>query len=272
MVKLLKHELHAIFRTLLLFALAAVLFAVAARISVDAALRTDSGELGWAFIIMFILYTVALAALLVAAWAIGVSRFYKSLFTGEGYMTFSLPVTSMQIVWAKLLSSIIAMFFAAIVVVLSYLILFMSWGGEFDYFELVGNYFGELFQYFRTMVTQSPLLFAENILYVIFSLPMSLLVVYACISVGQLSTSHRKGLTFLLVIGVYFGYSIIYSLFIEPAIASIAMGPDHLIEETAYELSQHVKIWVDIGIAVIADVGSFFIIRYILKNKVNLVA
>ena len=123
MVKLLKHELIALFRVLVFFAAAVVVFAVIGRIL----LAVEIGDVGQGLLtLLFILfYVFAICALVVAAWVLGISRFYKTLFTGEGYMTLSLPVSPTRIICAKLLSSLIAMFAACIVSALSLCIFFI---------------------------------------------------------------------------------------------------------------------------------------------------
>ncbi|MCR4694437.1 MAG: hypothetical protein K5773_03825 [Pseudobutyrivibrio sp.] len=52
-------------------------------------------------------YVLLLIAISVIAFALVVVRFYKTMFTAEGYLTFTLPVTPLQIITAKTLVSTI---------------------------------------------------------------------------------------------------------------------------------------------------------------------
>ncbi len=123
--KLLKHELIALFRVLGFIAVAVFGFAVLGRIVIAINSETVFGFL------LILFYLFAIMTLIVAAFVLGISQFYKSLFTGSGYMTLSLPATADQIIWAKLLSSVIAMFFASAVSLLSATVFLVGIPSEF---------------------------------------------------------------------------------------------------------------------------------------------
>ncbi len=258
MVKLLKHELLAILRILGFIAAAAVVFAVIGRILFAVEFSGSGGMLQDVLATLFVtFYMFAIIALVFAAWGIGVSRFYKTLFTGEGYMTLSLPVSPTGIIWAKLLSSVIATFLASIVSILTATIFFI--GMDAEVIGLIGEGIGDLLLLMQSSFLTEPLLSFEAILLFIFSVPASLLAVYACISAGQLFTTHRRLMTFLFIVG---GYMLLqmFSLFcLTPIYAAAA------------SVSGHLTMWIMIVLIAAADVGCFLFIRYILKNKVNLV-
>lgn len=261
--KLLKHELIAIFRVLVFLMAAVIIFAVLGRIMLAASLKNETGTGTMLTLLLIMFYIFAIFALVFTAWGLGVSRFYKSLFTGEGYMTFSLPATPMQLVIAKLLSSIIAMAAATVVSVLSASIFMMGW--EASVIDMLTEAFGELAELLRMAIEAEPILILEWIVSLIVSIPMSMLVVYSIISVGQLFTSHRKGMTWLIAFGVYFVWSILSTLVIDPAFTAIA-------DSVGGTASAHLSTWLDIILTALIDVGCFFLIRYILRNKVNLIA
>ena len=52
-----------------------------------------------------------------------VVRFYKNLFTGEGYLSLTLPATPTQHLWVKLLTSLLFGFTSFIVVILSLMVI-----------------------------------------------------------------------------------------------------------------------------------------------------
>ena len=208
--------------------------------------------------ILFILfYVFAILALIVAAWALGVSRFYKTLFTGEGYMTLSLPVSPMKVVWAKLLSSLIAMFAALVVSVLSLLIFFI--GVDSQIVPILGNELAISFEMWFESIAAAPLQFVEEVILFILSIPVSLLLLYDCICLGQLFTNHRKLMTFLIVLGLYFVGEILSITALTPVL------------DAAFEVSEHLCLWIEILLVAALDVGSFLLVRYILKEKVNLI-
>ena len=262
--KLLKHELYALFRILIFIAAAAVLFAVLSRVLIYvnmASYEKTAGNLTVVLFLVIFFYIIAICALVTAAWALGISRFYKTLFTGEGYMTLSLPVTPMQLIWAKLLSSLIAMAFASVVSILSLGIFLIGWNSGI--MESIGGVFGELFGLLAEFLKNEPLYLVEYLILGIVSIPMSLLVVYAIICVGQMFTSRRGVLTVLIVFGVY----TVSSLF-----NAFALTPLMNVFVDLGDVGTHLSLWLQIVMYVAVDVGCFFLVRYILKNKVNLIA
>ena len=258
MVKLLKHELIALFRVLVFFAAAVVVFAVIGRIllAVDTARAANEGT-ALLSLLFILFYVFAICALVLAAWALGVSRFYKTLFTGEGYMTLSLPVSPMGIIWAKLLSSLIAMFAACIVSILSLCIFFI--GLPSDFWSELGIDLLISFRMWFDSIVAAPGEFVEELILSIVTIPVTLLIVYSCISVGQLFTSHRKLMTFVIIIGLYI---------VAQLLSLYAIQPIYVMAE---KVSVHLYLWLQILFVTALDVGCFFLVRYILKNKVNLI-
>ena len=263
---LMKHELFALFRVLVFFMAAVLIFAVLGRLMISINIANTEASGGnptqvMLTVLLIMFYIFAIYALIFAAWALGVSRFYKTLFTGEGYMTLSLPATPMQLVWAKLLSALIAMFAASIVSVLSLVVFLVGWDAAI--MQEIGEMFGELAQGIGEIVSMEPILFAEFGLLAIVSIPMTMLVCYAILSIGQLASSHRVLLSAGIAIGVY----TVFSIF-----SNVVMTPVFIMSVGAPAPNLHVIAWTYIIACTAVDIGCFFLIRYILKNKVNLIA
>ena len=258
--KLMKHELYALFRILVFFAAAVVIFAVIGRLLIAATIARGGmdGTMTLLLVLVIFFYATAIILFVGVAWGLGISRFYKTLFTGEGYMTLSLPAKPTEIVGAKMLSAFIAMAFASVVSILSLLIFFVGWNAQI--MQSISTVFAEIARLFGEAIKEEPLLATEYVLLGLAILPMSLLVVYAIISVGQLFTAHRKGLTWLLAFGVYIVANVLNVTVLSP------------IMELASQVSPHLSVWINIILVVLIDVGCWFLIRYILKNKVNLIA
>lgn len=255
--KILKHELYAIFRVLIFFGIAVLAFAVAGRVLIAVMLGSADGTAGLLFVLVVMFYIFAICALIGAAYALGISRFYKTLFTGEGYMTLSLPVTPSQLITGKLLSSLIAVFAATALSFLSMLIFLAGWSASAmqEFYDL----FGEIGNAIATIAWNDPWLVVEGVVNLVVTLPMILLLLFFVISVGQLFTSRRKLATFGFAVGLYIAYSIISSLLM-PHFAYLSVN-----------VSTHLVSWIQIVIKIAIDVGCFLATRYIIKNKVNLV-
>ncbi len=264
--KLMKHELYALFRIILWISIAVVLFAVISRLLLSETIVQTAGsaEAGVNLLLVTVLliafYMFSIGALVIAAWAVSVSRFYKSLFTGEGYMTLALPVTADQIIWAKLLSALIAMFYAAVVSVGSLFILFAGTVG--DAIDL-GGLLEELGAIIQEMTAVDALLIVEEVLLCIVSIPMSILLLYAGMSMGQFFTSHRTGMILLIFGALYIVVNVI---------SVVGVMPFFTYLEANVAGAAHIINWIRIAFIAAVDVGCFFLVRYILRNKVNLIA
>lgn len=250
--KLIKHELIAIGRVLAFIAIAAFLFSILSRFSMHA-----SNENGTLYIIMISFFTMTILALDIAAWALCFVRFAKPLFSGEGYMTFSLPATPSQIIWSKMIATFISMIFAAIISIVCLLIIFS--GFDSYIWKDIAYFFGGFFEQLFSFASSSPLMIIEIVLLGIVSLPMTLLFSYLLLSLGQLFTKSRKRWTVLLFFGSGFVINLLSSYVFNPILMA-----------TSQNVSPHLSVWIMIIFYAAVDVGCFFGVRYILSHKLNL--
>lgn len=247
--KLIKHELYAIGRVLIFFAIALLGFAIILRILLAVEVY------GSLTVLVMLFFFYAILAMSVCTFCLTISRFSKPLFTGEGYLTLSMPVSADQLIWSKLLSALIAELFSAVMCVIAVLILLIGFDRSVfvEIFEAIGPMLSQLGLYLRN----DPLLVVELVLQFIVSLPTGLLVFYLILSIAQLSTRHRVGMAFLYGFAFYMGASILNVCIVAPAL--------ELIE------SIHVFLCIQIFISLAVDVACFLLVRYILRNKVNLI-
>ena len=250
--KLIKHELLNTIRIASIPALIMVLLAIISRITFE----TSSTSVA---IILVVFYFFFMMATLIIGFWFGIYSFYQSLFTGTGYLTLSLPVTPDQLIWSKLLSAIIVEFASVIICILSACIFFI--GLPADVLDAIGEAFSVLGDAISYFASAEPLFFVEIIILGILFIPMSFLVFYSVMCIGQLFTvKNRKGIAILLYVGLVFIWQILYSTAISK------------IQEAMAEVSIHLMMWIDIVVIAAVDVGCYFLVRYIIKNKVNLLA
>ena len=128
--KLIKHEWRASRGALglicLICLIGALLGGCSMRYLVWVSSQTESMKL------MDVLCVLALIAAIIAIAVCGMGelifliwRFYKSRFTDEGYLTFTLPVNTHQILLSSMLSSVIGMLIVTVVVVISVIVLLL---------------------------------------------------------------------------------------------------------------------------------------------------
>ncbi len=250
--KLMKHELRALFRVILVFGAATLAVSGVAALLV----WLDSDSIFG--ILLFLFGVMMTSTLLLVGLILSIRQFYASLFTGEGYMTFSLPVTPMQLLWAKLLSALIASLFCSVIAILSWAMLFAGLSPAI--IQELAVVLGELFETIRIAIASEPLIVVEFALLVIVMVPSTTLFVYSVISVGQLFTNHRKAITFIM--GIVLMYIVL------PMLTNFCLVP---ILEAAARVSMHLPIWIYILVLTACDVGMFFLIRYIMLHRVNLI-
>ncbi len=249
MVKVMKHELYAIFRVLIFLAAASLVFAAAGRLTIEVS-RSGDSPLSVLFGVFYICFTFLLVF---EAWLLGVTRFYKTLFTGEGYLTLSLPVPPARLILGKLLSSVIAVVASSLVCALSFLIL-TAGAPQLFLFEA----FGEIFTSIGNAIAEEPVVLFELIVLILTWLPLCTLVLYAVLALAQLFSSHRKLVIFALLVLVY----VVVQIFLTYCMVPIVEATD--------AVSPHLTVWLVIAVLAAIDGGSFFFVRYILANKINL--
>lgn len=261
--KLFKHEVFALMRTLCWFMLATILLGGIARLAFEFIPKIAVGEDPSAFEMggMFALGFVLLAwfgtveAMAVIAVILCVVRYFKSLFTGEGYLTFSLPVTPTQLLVAKFLAALVTTLACLLSVALSVLIALPLNAQSWAYIgEVLAEFFGSIGILFR----EDTLFGIELIFFIIAIIPCGILYCFLLASIGQLFTKGRVGITILLFYGVSFVLNILFMVLVFPLLA--------MWEE------QYLLLFALLDVLLIAfDIAAFFVTRYLLIRKVNLV-
>ena len=118
--KLIKHELRASRRIMLPFLGAVLALSVLAGISTTAMEhQVDYSWLNVVYGLIIFAFVMGVMAVCVVAVVVMIQRFYKNLLGDEGYVSFTLPATVDEHIFAKLISSFIWFFATAVVVVLS---------------------------------------------------------------------------------------------------------------------------------------------------------
>lgn len=144
-------------------------------------------------------FVIAILAALFMAFFTGVSRFYKNLFTNEGYLSMTLPVTPAQHILSK---TVVSMIFTAITCLVIVLSVSVSMMGDL-LFETVkaGNYLlGKLIR----LIGGANFTFytIEAVVFFCVFTARTFLLWYACLSIGQRAKKNRA----LAGVGIFFAY------------------------------------------------------------------
>lgn len=216
-----------------------------------------------------IIYCISVFAVLLLTTVFCVIRFYKNMFTGEGYLTFTLPVTPTQHIMVK---TVTAMAFQAIsVLVVGVSLSIITMGDASTEIIKAAVY---LYKLIDPQISVHLWFYAlELIVLAIVSSGAGIMLYYTCITIGQTFNKNR----ILGAVGVYFGYqvamqtlssiiSIIFNVFVSEEFA----------EKFGLFVEEHIKGFLhgvfcgSIVLTLLLGMVYFFIIKSIIKNKLNL--
>lgn len=201
--KLFKQELISYSRNLM--PMFYILIGIAALNRIVQFFETDSFSYNVVFVSSLIALIVSVVVCLIMSVVVAIKRYYTNLFTGEGYLTFTLPVTHHQLIITKLLSALIMVFAS----VLSCLIAgAIATSGEVlnEVFKAVAYL---LKDYFKMANGHGIFYIIELLVLVILGIASSFLLFYGCITIGQLAKKNRVAAAF----GAYFGFYLIEQFF-----------------------------------------------------------
>ena len=217
-----------------------------------------------------LMLVISCIALLILATAISIVRFYKNMYSAEGYLTFTLPVTNRQHIFVKLLVSTLCKFSCVVVVVIGALIAFADRG----FWQNLGDFFlnvGELYQ--LCGVFHGIVYTVELLLILLFASLSSTLLYYACITVGQTAKKNR----ILMAVAAYFVYYIITQIIgtVLTLFVTIVSMSDALMQVFSWmlnypRLAAHMGFFVATLISAAIAVLFWFITEYIMTKKLNL--
>ena len=200
MVKtLFKYEFKAYARTLL--PLQAILVVLATLVRGVQFFESNNVAYDIVFVSSVVMLIISMVVLLVFSMIFSITRFYKNLFSHEGYLSFTLPVTTDQHLLTKLVMAFAFTLISVVSIVISAVVA-TDWDMLIEVIKVIGYAFSRLFE-----VTDghSVPLAIEFIVAILLSIINSYLIFYACISIGQTARKNR----ILAAFGVYFGYYLI---------------------------------------------------------------
>lgn len=264
--KLLKYELKATSRVFIPLYIAILIVSIVNGLSLNLEILNIQGL---ATIILMCLFI----SLFVITIVVTIQRFNKNLLKDEGYLMFTLPVSSKHLILSKYLTSLIWTFLSFVVAFLSFTIIFMI--PTYKYFDF--SYFiNEFNLLFSNMLNLNILgQFIKIILLMIISYTIFIFNVYLALSVGQLPIFNRfrnvSSFIGFLVINLLISYAQnIVSLFVNDASVNIEAidNINYAINSVTSIVSKGLNIAIVINLIIILVL--FFATTYILDKKLNL--
>ena len=266
---LIKHEVKAVSRSMLPMGL--ILMGMAFFTRIIQFFESDSDTYDIVFGSAIFMLVTAMVVSLIMSVVVSVKRFYTNMFTGEGYLTMTLPVTASQHILTKVSVAVVSVIATVIAVIVAGSIATM---GEVlvEVFKAI-DYLAD--QYFREIGGHGVAYIFEALISVIVFGASQLLLYYACISMGQRASKNRVAAAF----GCYFAFYVITQILGTMLIIIVSNGPEwfyNLANSIADFAVNHPYAFVHYFIWAITlfygaqAVAFFFVSRYIIKNKLNL--
>ena len=272
--KLLKYEIRATARLFLPVFGAILLLAILNNIFFN---FNDIPD--FAAVLTMMLYVILIIALFVLVYVVMIQRFYKNLLRDEGYLMFTLPVRTWQLIASKLIVSIMWLAICTFVTVLSVFIMAFS----LDLLREIPEFLRQLSDFLAHYVGISEVtLFFEFVFLMLIGTIGSVLMIYAAISIGHLVGKHRV----LTAFGAYIGLSIVEQIITNLYFSLVGRIYDHTIPYGSYGAYQfgyvaydfarefvgamHMIVIPTLIITVIFSVVYFILTNYILSHRLNL--
>lgn len=271
--KLLKHEFRATARTMVpLFGIVAVL-ALGGNLSTRFLLEADSFVPNLLGGILIFAFVIGMVGLVIMSVVVMVNRFRTNLMGDEGYVMFTLPATSHQLVWSKIIVSTV--WFLATVLV-EFLCMFMFLFDMQVLQEIFSTqFFQGLWQLLQELIAtyglNLPVMGVELLLLALLSCAALCLQFYAAIATGHSFANHKMAFSILFFFGFQFALQFAAGM-------SIYLLDESQLYWWLYEMSLsmdgmgafHSVIFMSIGYCIIPSAIFYGITATMLKRRLNL--
>lgn len=273
--KLLKYEWRSNVRLFSILSVAAlgvgVLGAVLLRLMtyMEAALGNSAAGAALAGILVLGLGFLALALVAYsgAVCILLMVRFYKNKFTDEGYLTFTLPVSSHQIFLSSLLNAVAWIAISACITTAAVMIALVFGTARQGLVnpDILGSAisgFREIFFLF-SMVSGDDSLWVLSIVQVLVSLVYMPVMVMTCMTVGAVVAKKHK---VLAAFGIYYALGMVVST-VTTVVSVIVMFTEAMAAQTlSFGLTGLMQILLEAALIV----GGYFLSTYLMRHKLNL--
>ncbi|MBQ1171394.1 MAG: hypothetical protein IIX48_02170 [Lachnospiraceae bacterium] len=225
---------------------------------------TQTTMLGVVFSFYIIIYIVSVFAIVLVMKYYFFLRYYKNLFTDQGYLMHTLPVKSTDLINSKLIIAVLWQFITGIVVAICIVLISFSFTNIFA--ELSITDFAEAFHdieiELEELMKGIPLIVSAVICGLI-SPVFEMLLMYMAVGIGQLSKKNRLLLSILVLIGIYIGKRFISSLLSFP-LQMFVINEDPSL--TSVNIGSVLLTLAIVG----STVGLYFLNKYFIEKKLNL--
>lgn len=209
---------------------------------------------------------IAMAITGVAALVLLIGRFYKSRFTDEGYLTFTLPVNTHQNLLSSMVNTVIGMVIIFFVICAALCIWLMI---GFSALEGFGEFMRELWSFLPQAWEEFGRLFEEvglgNITLflanVLFGSLSEIVVLMLAVTIGSIIATKHK---ILASVGMYYGIHVGMSTATTVLFSCFAFT-----NKTGAEILSSV-FGLTLGLTVVLTIAGYFLMYWLVQRKLNL--
>lgn len=262
--KLIKYDFKALNRYLIAIHIMLLLTAVLGRFLFIERLIQNSGRLSdiWMVIITvgILVYVILFMTALFGTFLVISIHFYKNLYSDEGYLTHTLPVSRGQLLIAKTVSGSVWMIIDVVLVIISVLILVL-------YQPVVQEFSAHKDEMLTAMGFPSTVGYGKITLSIVLMLVVSsisnVVTLYVSIAVGQLFSNHRV----LGAIVAFFSISTVISIIsgVVGAAYSVSAIMNAVDESFMYQFYVRTYLF-GMAVQLIIAIG-FYVVTYLLMQK-----
>lgn len=251
--KLLKYDLRANMKIYLFIWPAIVIFAVIERMAISADLEGKAAAI--LISTTTTIFVLAVVAAMIFAVIISIVRFYSGLLRDEGYLMFTLPVKTWQLLLSKLLTAVLTVAVTTLISVISIAFLFDGIQGFYDTFHSL----------WEVMDMPTGLTLGLTCSIALVSIFVSILQVYLSCSLGHLFRRHRVVWSIL----IYYGISIAMEFF--SVVSLVSADSFKVLDDVITEQSAtNIMLLVVLCVQILLGTAYFFFSQRILSRKLNL--
>lgn len=260
--KLIKHDLKSLGRLFILIHVCFIAICLAGRVFFMNQLDFNAPDMSLLtpLIIISSLATFLVVAINFCTGLMITFRFYRNLFGREGYLSWTLPVSGIKHLWAKIISGSIFLIIDTLVIAVGILILVTGR-------NVVEAYNSVSPEFTQVLGMPLPMFALYMLLFNIAGCFSTLIMIYFCICVGQLFPGHRV----LCALAVYFIVSfviqiIVFLIMTVCGFFDFSAQPAGTVSVDMFRLMAPSAV-----LMAILTVVQYITIHYIIKRKINLI-
>lgn len=267
--KLIKYDLKSLNRFLIIIHVFLLLAAAAVRVFFTERFNLATVE-GVAYLTLaFILFSLLASGVSFATEILIAIRFYKNLFSHEGYLTHTLPATRTQHLAAKTISGSFWLFLNQLLMVGSIFLVIATSDVVSLYRENKNVFLTELA---LTGLDLSPAkVIPFMLLFLLLSTVASVIMIYASIVIGQHFQSHPVLGAVISYIGINTIFAIISAAVLTASGLFLVISNDTAVMTGIHATNNVVRtLYISMALSVVAAVVLYIISQGLMKKKLNL--